>query len=197
MNAVYRILQTPRKKHNAPDFNLLLVHKIYILPMLILHLSHKIQGIGYFYIGDSVGDGQWISQASFFLKKKKKKIYWTTIHQIVAILRVLPVHFPEEKITITSGDLPHFCLPCTEAGECYVMANTVIPHSSREHRKRQKESRCASLTPSGSSSIPPSPGARRRCIFRREARWKLRDVDTRSWILNAGMAVVGRTRPVR
>jgi len=51
------------------------------------------------------------------------------------------------------------------------MANTVIPHSSREHRERQKESRCA-VRPAIHPPIRFAPsllGAARRCIFRREA----------------------------
>lgn len=88
----------------------------------------------------------------------------------------LPLHFPEEKITITSTTSLISVYRAPKRVR-YVMANTVILHSSREHRERQKESRCAPLFPatrsipdSFHSPIPHPRSARRRCIFRREAR---------------------------
>lgn len=47
----------------------------------------------------------------------------------------LPLHFPEEKITITSATSLISVYRAPRRAR-YVMANTVIPHSSREHRER-------------------------------------------------------------
>jgi len=99
-------------------------------------------------------------------------------------------------------DLSHFCLPCTETGALRDGEYCHPAFQSRASGKIERIPLCRSSHPVHPRFPgPPSPT---RAMARVEGAysgerslWKLRDVDTRSWILDVGMAVVGRTRPVR
>lgn len=125
----------------------------------------------------------------------------TTTHQMDTTRRCTTLSRRENHDHVC--DLSHFCLPCTEAG---ALRDGEYCHPAFQSRASGKIERIplrrSSHPVHPRFPDPPFPSAR--ALARVEGAysgerspWKLRDVDTRSWILDVGMAVVGRTRPVR